>query len=338
MKIAGVTASIGVVLGAFLAVTPAFAHPPLDDFLNPQPEGPRLLLMPFVGPGFRAAYDHRLDIEKDMSDARLQLIGTVAYPFAEASANLDVRFFLMTFGATVGYHDEWHLLQFRPDPATGRDRAGQPPTATAPGETLEPAEDPAPAFTDLNRAARATKDQHGDVQTGAWPFYEARWGFLWPAYSFLGVSTFTAHYEARPDMSYDWQTSTVYSHGLSGRWEGYFLFRERNLGFAGPALRALYVPRDHVAGEATVGPYDVVVPEGTACRHDGAVPCRREYELELHYGIVLGLRPRWGEARGADTLLLRVYAAWGLNAPLFGNHVLHAPIEILVAYVANIDL
>jgi len=338
VKSAGVTTGIGVVLGACLIVTPALAHPPLDDFLNPQPPGARLVLTPFVGPGFRAAYDQRIEIEKDMSEVRFQLMGTVAYPFAEASANLDVRFFLMTFGATAGYHDEWHVLRFLPDPTTGRDRAGQPPSPAPPGETLEPAEDPAPAFTDLNRAARATKDHYGDVQSGAWPFYEGRWGFVWPAYFFMGVSTLSARYEARPDMSYDWQTSTVYSHGLSLRWEGYFLFRERNTGFIGPALRAMYVPRDHVYEETTVGPYHVVVPEGSACRHDQGVPCRREYEPELHYGIVAGLRPRWGEAEGADTLLVRVYAAWGLDTGSFGNHVLHAPIEILVAYMANIEL
>jgi hypothetical protein len=327
-----------VALAVCLWGTSASAHPPLDDYLNPQPPGAHLVLTPFVGPGFRAAYDHRFELEKDMSELRVQLIGTVAFPFAEASANVDVRFFLMTFGATVGYHDEWHLLQFRPDPGTGRDRAGKPPTPAPPGATLQPNEDPAPAFTDLNRAARASKDQYGDVQSGAWPFYEGRWGFVWPGYGFMGVSTLTAHYEARPDMSYDWQTSTVYSGGLSFRWEGYFLLRDRNAGFIGPALRVLYVPRDHVERATTVGAFDVVVPEGIACRHDEGVPCRRAYEAEAHYGIVAGLRPRWSEARGADTLLVRVYAAWGLNEPSFGNHVLQAPLDILVAYTANIDL
>src|SRR5215471_13067064 len=100
----------------------ARALPPADDFLNPQRPGLRLVLMPFVGPGFRTGLDHRLEIEPEVTELRTQLLATVAVPFAEVSANIDARFFLMTFGATAAYHDEWHLLRFEPDPTTGRDR------------------------------------------------------------------------------------------------------------------------------------------------------------------------------------------------------------------------
>jgi hypothetical protein len=322
----------------------ARALPPADDFLNPQKPGPRLSLTPFIGPGFRAAYDHRIELERDMSELRVQLAGTVALPFAEASASVDARFFLMSFGATAGYHDEWRLLRFEPDPNTGRDRAGQPTSPEPPAKGLPPGtvplppdRDPAIQFTDLDRVARAFKDQYGDVQHAAWPFYEGRWSFYWPAYGFTGVSTLTARYDARPDVSYDWELGTVLSHGVSYRWEGYFLFRERNLGFAGPALRAVYVPRQRVVGNPTIGDFDVIVPEGTACQMSEGVPCSRRYEAELHYGVVAGLQPSW--RGGNDTLILRLYAAWGLDdRRLFGTHTFHQPLEILVAYIANLEL
>jgi hypothetical protein len=328
-----------------LATAPnAAALPPADDYLDPQKPGARLVLTPFVGPGFRAAYDQRIELEREVTELRLQLTGTVAYPFAEACASIEARFFLMSFGATAGYHDEWRLLRFEPDPLTGRDRAGQgpspgPPAAMLPPGTnpLPPNRDPAVVFTDLDRIARAWKDQNGDVGHAEWPFYEGRWSFFWPAYGFTGVSTLTARYDARPDVSFDWELGTVLSHGMSYRWDGYFLFRDRNLGFAGPALQVVYVPRQRVIGSPTIGDFVVVVPEGSACQMNEGVLCRRRYEGELHYGLVAGLQPSWGG--GNDTLLVRAYAAWGLDdRRLYGTHTFHQPLEILVAYIANIEL
>ncbi|HVW29317.1 MAG TPA: hypothetical protein VHC69_28315 [Polyangiaceae bacterium] len=335
---------VALMSAALLAERRAQARPPADGYLDPQKPGARLVLTPFFGPGFRAAYDQRIEIERQMSELRLQVTGTVALPFAEASASVDARFFLMSFGATGGYHDEWRVLRFEPDPLTGRDRAGQGPSPEPPASTLPPGttplppnRDPAIVFTDLDRIARAFKDQNGDVGHAEWPFFEGRWSFYWPAYGFTGVSTLTARYDARPDVSFDWELGTVQSHGLSYRWDGYFLFRERNLGFAGPALQAVYVPRQRVVGAPTIGDFLVVVPEGSACQMNEGVPCRRRYEAELHYGFVAGLQPGWGG--GTDTLLVRAYAAWGLDeGRLFGTHAFHQPLEILVAYIANIEL
>lgn len=333
----------GWVLALCLCICPrsAYAHPPADDYLNAQDPGARLTLIPFVGPGFRAAYDHRFEIEKDMSELRTQLMGTVTIPFSEVSANVDARFFLMSFGATVGYHDEWRVLRFTPDPETGRDRAGQAPGAQPPamgvsGNPLPPDRDPTPTFVDLDRSARALKDQNGDFESKAWPFYEGRWGFIWPAYHFMGSSTIAARYDGRPDVSFDWENGTVSSSGWNFRWETYLLLRERNTGFIGPAFRALYLPRNRVQGTPTIGTYDVVVPGGSACQMDEGIPCERGYEFEFHYGIVAGLRPNWVDT--GDTFLVRAYATWGLDNRLFGTQAFRQPLQLLVAYMAEIEL
>ena len=81
-------------------------------------------------------------------EVRTQVMGTVAVPFAEVSANVDIRFFLNSFGGAVGYHNEWHTLRFNPDPQTGRDRLGQPKYQGT------PAEDPQPGSSELDRDAR----------------------------------------------------------------------------------------------------------------------------------------------------------------------------------------
>ena len=316
--------------------TDASARPPADDFLDPQAPGPRLTLMPFIGPGFRATYDHRFEVEKDMSEVRTQLIGTVAIPFAEVSANIDARFFLMTFGASIGYHNEWHNLQFNPDPATGRDRAGQPQVEVNPAVPAV-ATDPTPTFTDLTRSARSIKDQNSDESVKRWAFEELRWGFLWPAYNFMGVSQFAFRHENRPDVSYDWEQGTVMNGGWNVRWEGYALFRARNIGFIGPAFRAMVVPRNRTRAEYPT-PSGIPLPSESACI-PGAVPgvvCVSTHEFEFHYGVLAGLRPNW--VNSSDTFLMRVYTTYGQKNQLFGTQVFRQPIQLLFAYMVDFDL
>lgn len=337
MRIGKAFLAVAVCWGLLSAGLDAQAHPPTDDFLNPQDPGPHLTLMPFVGPGFRATYDHRFKIEKDVSELRTQLIGTVAVPFAEVSANADVRFFLMNFGASVGYHDEWHVLQFRPDPKTGTDFVGQ-------ATTDEPALTQASrSFTDLTLDARAQKDANDDQQHKAWPFYEFRWGFLWPGNHFMGVSTLAARHEGRPNESFDWENGTVLNGGWNARWEAYALLRERNIGFIGPAVRAMYVPRNRIdtgntafSTEGAGGPAGLYLPPGSSCQPGVVVglPCVVKHEFSFQYGFLAGMRPNW--VANSDTLLVRVYTTAGLKDNLFGTQAFRLPLQILVAYMVDV--
>ncbi len=330
MRIGRPFAGILALAGVLLSGPAAFAHPPADDFLNVQKPGPHLTLMPFIGPGFRATYDHRYELEKEVTELRTQVIGTVTVPFAEISANADIRFFLMSFGGSVGYHDEWHTLVFNPDPKTGRDRAGAPLTDQPPNV------DPTPTFNDLTRTARAIKDQNSDTLQKSWAFYEGRWGFVWPAYNFMGVSNLAFRHDGRPDVSYDWENGTVMNGGWNIRWEGYALFRARNFGFIGPAVRLLYVPRNRVKGEGvTMGGFNV--PDGSACvASEQLTNCKRTYEFEAQYGILMGFRPNWVGSN--DTFLLRAYTTLGQKNDLFGTQVFRQPLQLLFAYMVDFDL
>lgn len=320
----------------FLAPSKVFARPAADDFLNPQQPGPRLTLMPFVGPGFRATYDHRFTIEEDMSELRTQLIGTVAVPFAEVSANADVRFFVSTFGASIGYHDEWHLLQFNPDPNTGRDRAGQERVEVNPNVPgIE--SDPRVGYSDLHRDARAAKDENADVRSDRWFWYEGRWGFVTPAPHFMGVSTLAARHDGRPNVTYDWENATVLNGGWHWRWEGYALLRDARLGFIGPALRALYVPRNRTRGDVRTKS-GLLLSNDSACQPDVVeeATCVRAYEFEFQYGILAGIRPNWVDS--SDLFLVRAYTTAGLKNELFGTHLFRYPLQLLVAYMVDVDL
>jgi hypothetical protein len=326
-------AFLGIALSAGLlsAATTASANPPADDFLNPQKGRPHLTLMPFVGPGFRAIYDHRFEIEKDMSEVRTQVMGTVAVPFAEVSANVDVRFFLNSLGGAVGYHNEWHTLQFNPQATTGRDRLGAPAYSGTPSQDLQPGR------LDLDREARAIKDRNADYKKEAWTWFEGRWQTVVPGNGFTGVSTLAARYDNRPDATYDWENATVFNGGLHLRWEGYAFFRSRNLGFIGPAVRALYVPRNRVVGNYAIPPENITLPHGSSCQPNvvPGVVCNEKYEFEFQYGIIAGLQPNW--VTSTDTLLVRAYTTYGLSNELFGTHVFKIPLQLLVAYMVDID-
>jgi hypothetical protein len=301
------------------------ARPAADDFLNPQDPGPRLTLVPFVGPGFRAVYDHRIEIEEDVTELRTQVAGTVAFPFAEASAGADVRLFLLTAGASVGYHHEWHQLRFEPD-ETGTDAAG----------VAARSDESALRFFDLDRGARRVKDQNTDVGKAGWLFYEARAGFLWPAQNFMGVVNLAARHSGRGDVTYDWENATVMNGGWHLRGEGYALLRHRKAGFAGLAVRALFVPRNRVPHDVTVPATGTRLPGGSACQaYNVRIPCVRSYEFELSYGVLAGWRP--GLTETSDVLFVRALTTLGLRNELFGTHALGAPLQLLFAYMFNIE-
>jgi len=339
MSIRNALLGIAVVAGFLCLGRSAEARKPADDFISPQLGGPRLTLMPFVGPGFRANYDHRFPIEQDMSEVRTQLIGDVALPFSEVSANVDVRFFLLSLGLSVGFHHEWHLLQFKPDPTTGRDRAGEPKvTNNASGLPVPATEDPTPGYLDLHRTARAVKDKNTDVETDKWMYYEGRWGLVTPADPFMGVSTLALRYENRPDVTYDWVNATVLNGGWPLRWEAYTLLRSKKLGFIGPAFRAMVVQRNRARGPVADRTLQsgVVVPTDSSCQAGENIRCIGTYEFEFQYGILAGTRPSWVSSN--DTLLIRAYTTWGLDNDLFGTHTFRQPLQILVAYMVDIDL
>ena len=286
--------AVSLIAAAFLGTGAAEAKKPRDDFFNPQKKGTRLKLFGFFGPGFRGTLENRAPLEEDMSELHTQLIGDVNPGFAEGSLNMDVRVFLLSFGASVGLRNDWHVLRFKDklpvDAPDGLD-----------DDTGRP---------QLDRKTRWLKDLNQDYEKDVWPWYEGRFRVLAPMYNFMGVTTLHVRYQAREfDNAFDWPTSTVFDRGLYAMWETFLVARNKNLGFAGPAARVLFVPRGRDVGD-------------------------KEYELDLHYGVLAGTQVGPGNR---DLVLLRFYTTLGLDDDLMGTQAFRAPIQIVFGYQADIS-
>jgi len=286
--------AVSLIAAAFFGTSAAEAKKPRDDFFNPQKKGTRLKLFGFFGPGFRGTLENRAPLEEDMSELHTQLIGDVNPGFSEGSLNMDVRVFILSFGASVGIRNDWHILKFEPaGPEAGVD------------EGLDHGE------PELSRKARWLKDADYDWREKVWPWYEGRFRVIMPMYNFMGISTLHVRYQDRgfdDAMAFDWPTSTVFRDGMYAMWESFLVARSKHLGFAGPAARVLFVPR------------------GTA--QD------KEYELDLHYGILAGTQVGPGNR---DLVLLRFYTTLGLDDELMGTQAFRAPIQIVFGYQADIS-
>jgi hypothetical protein len=128
-------------------------------------------------------------------------------------------------------------------------------------------------------------------------------------YDYMGITTFHVRYQQRGEglegPAYDWPLATVMDDGLVGIWESFLVRRGRHWGFAGPAARVLYVPRDG------------------------------EYEIDVHYGVLAGTQVGPGHR---DLILLRFYTTLGLDDEFMGTHAFRAPIQIVLGYQVDLEL
>jgi hypothetical protein len=201
-----------IVLSSLRARADVPVRPPRDYFLDVPPGGHFVHLDAFTI-GAQANYEYRAHIEEDMSMLHARASGLVSYPYAEASANADVRFFLLTLGASYGYQWIYRDIAFPPD-ATDRSAARR---------------------NDLEQA-----DRIGDQD---FTFYEARAMLTVPLDSFFLLATGTLRHENRDDNTFDWLHANVHDGGLLAKLETTLFFRHKRFGALGPYLRYMDLPR-----------------------------------------------------------------------------------------------
>lgn len=207
---------MGIALATLLASGAAMAEMPRDYFLNAPSAGTFAHLDAYTV-GAQASLENRADLEQGMSMLHTRLSGIVSYPYAEGSANVDVRVFLLTFGASAAYRHVYRDHTFD----IGEDRTA---------------------------AARREREKNDDFGSQGFAYYEGRARLVVPLESLFLSNLLTVREEKRNDNSFDWFHATVHDAGTIVKYEGTLFFRHRDFGAIGPYLRYMSFPRTNDAG------------------------------------------------------------------------------------------
>jgi hypothetical protein len=243
--------------------------------LDLQPHG-TFALVDYFGTGGMLTLEHRARLFGDANDLTTSGTLVAAYPLAETTARADLRILFLNIGATLGYRGVWRDLSFAP----GDD-----------GSYCEQCE----------RGDRRDRDSLLERTPGSdlFPWAELRAGLLFPFNEhFVMSSTGALRHEARGDRTYDWFYTSVYDHGVLGRFETQMFLKHRDWGGIGPYLQLLVLPR---AGE-------------------------HETQWAFGFNAVtrLGLLPR------NDLLFLTFLIRPG--DPVYGQHAYFSPVRALLIY------
>ena len=206
----GICAAILLLSGA------AAAEQPRDYFLNAPRAGTFAHLDAYTV-GVQASLENRADLEQGMSMLHTRLSGIASYPYVDGSANVDIRVFLLTLGASVGYRNVHRNHTF------------------VPGE-------------DRSRDARNDRESDDNFDSQGFGHYEGRARLVIPLDSFFMINTGTLRVEDREDNSFDWFHATVHDSGLVGKYEATLFYRHRDFGAVGPYFRYINFERTDDAG------------------------------------------------------------------------------------------
>lgn len=213
--------------------------------LDVQPAGTWLLL-DYFGTGGQATLEHRMPIYGLANDLTLSAGLIPTYPLGEAFVRGDLRMLIFNFAGSLSYRSVWRDLRF--------ERGDN-------GEYCKACDRPARRAKDPFSARTPTSDEFLSA--------EAEVSALIPFNDNLVMQTVAAaRYEGRADRTFDWFYTSIYDHGVLGRFETSLFLKHRDWGGIGPYLQLLMLPRDgkHVAQWAAG--FNAVTRLGLITRND----------------------------------------------------------------------
>lgn len=164
--------------------------------------------------GAQASLESRTPIEDEtFGTVALRASGLASVGYSEAAAHVDVRYLLLTFGATLGYRNVWRT--YRSD---------------APGG-------------EVTSAMRRDADSAKTFERDAWGYGEARARLVIPLESLWFVTNQVLRHEDTGDDTYDWFHTNVHDGGLLYRGDFTLFLRSAKLGAIGPYVRLMDLPR-----------------------------------------------------------------------------------------------
>jgi hypothetical protein len=207
------SASLVVVLALAWTTTANAGNQRRDYFLDPPPPGVWAHADAFTL-GAQATVESRTPIEDNTFGAlSIRGSGLASIGYSEAAAHLDVRYLLLTFGATMGYRNVWRTYE---DPSGG----------------------------ELSRDTRIATDSAQSFAVRAWGYGEARGRLVVPLDTFWFVTNHVVRWEDSPKNAYDWFHTNVHDGGFLYRGDAVLFARSATLGAIGPYVRLMDLPRN----------------------------------------------------------------------------------------------
>jgi hypothetical protein len=212
-----VLCAVVVAISMVLAPGAAHAQPhrgkqPRDYFLDPPQKG-LWLHGDALTLGAQATLESRTPIE-DETFGHLAVRGSAlaSIGYAEAAAHIDIRYLLVTFGASVGYRNMWRTY------------------SGAPG-------------ADVSRDIRNDADSAKSFGLSQWGYGEARGRLVIPLDTLWLVTNHALRHEDSPANTYDWMHTNVHDGGFMYRGDAVLFVRTAKYGALGPYARYMNLPR-----------------------------------------------------------------------------------------------
>jgi hypothetical protein len=198
-----------VLLVAALAVPGSTrADQPRDWMVAAQPGG-TYANIDVVFPGVQAQLEHRVPIFGKANELTLKVNALPTLVFYESQADVDLRLLVLTLGASAGFHDVFHNLEFGPTEA----------------------------FDSAARRDAEFGHRYGNAVSG---FGEGRITLSLPfndGLVFVSVNGF--RFEGGRDRTFDWRLGIVRDAGMLVRSDTTLFIKHRSFGAIGPQIQIL---------------------------------------------------------------------------------------------------
>jgi hypothetical protein len=184
------------------------ADQPRDWMVAAQPAGTYANL-DVIFPGMQATLEHRIPIYSVANELDFKINALPTAEFYESQADVDLRILVLTLGASVGFRDAFHNLEF------------------APGEKFD-------------RAARRDKEFGGYYDNAVTGYGEGRVTLSLPFNDHLVLLSVNGlRFEGGHDRTFDWRLGIVRDAGMLVRSDTTLFLKGTSWGAFGPRVQVL---------------------------------------------------------------------------------------------------
>lgn len=225
------------VAAALLLTRPALAEQPRDWMVSAQPGGTRLNL-DILLPGIQAILEHRIPVYGLANEVTFKVNALPTIVFFESQADVDVRFLVLTLGASFGVREVFHAYEFR---------RGQP----------------------FDRQTRRDLEFAGGYTDSFATYGEGRVQLALPFNdNVVLLSVNGLRFEGGNDRSFDWRLGIVRDSGAVFRSDTTLFLKFRELGAFGPRVMFLNYKLDGATNNQLNFGFTAVTRPGFRKRND----------------------------------------------------------------------